>query len=735
MAEELKTIETVDTSPFKHLVMTLGELPTSFVDSMTYYECLAWLVNFIQNTVIPTVNNNAEAVKELQTAFTTLKNYVDNYFDNLDVQDEINNKLDEMAESGQLTDIIASYIQLKGILAFNTVSELKNGENIVNGSFAETYGFHTLNDGGSAKYKIRTLSLDDTVDERKIIAITNTNLVAELICNKTINVKQIGAYGDGTHDDTDVFKYAVNNFNKINVPFGEYLITDTIFIPANVIIEGENNNSFSNGYEHGTTILYESTGLEDPCFSFLGKDRNNVNHKEIYAINGSELDNGDYVQTLNSALLKVNIRTTNHHNVAVVFTGCPNSELQVSCYGFICGIITSACWGSNIHDCFALCNYGIYCGADNNGVKLCDSYFDCSDKTITIPSDSKLYPLLLGGQNAYGEQKDKPSGLITVYVNNLIISNVICEHFKIGFNFFGHSTVDANGLYGEQNDVFCATYTGNIKISGIYAFTSIADSTCFLYNITKFTVENCNSNYAHLLVEKNTPTTRYNGFYQFKNVTGDIKIDEFNSENPSILYYSNAGTDNSGLENNPSNNIERLFNMIGDNGTIILKSDIILTTSGDHYRKINKNLTITSDGTTRTISNDTTKNVIYPVRYTKDLTIKNVNIIASTQTAPSDSSLSSIFNPFTINQKRLTIQDCAITTSSYNGVINAFYNDNTYSDVNLINVSFTGGCVLTTNHASGSSKKLNINLFKDHVTTESTLVIGSHTNVVSEYAN
>ena len=109
--EELQTIETVDTSPFKHLVMTIGELPTSFVDSMTYYECLAWLVNYIQNTVIPAVNNNAEAVEELQTAFTTLKNYVDNYFDNLDVQTEINNKLDEMAESGELTTLIGNYCQ------------------------------------------------------------------------------------------------------------------------------------------------------------------------------------------------------------------------------------------------------------------------------------------------------------------------------------------------------------------------------------------------------------------------------------------------------------------------------------------------------------------------------------------------------------------------------------------------------------------------------------------------
>ena len=96
----LNSIKTVDTQPFKHFVMTIGELPTSFVDSMTYYEMLAWFVNYLENTIIPAVNNNAECVEELQAAFIELKGYVDNYFDNLDVQEEINNKLDDMVEQG-----------------------------------------------------------------------------------------------------------------------------------------------------------------------------------------------------------------------------------------------------------------------------------------------------------------------------------------------------------------------------------------------------------------------------------------------------------------------------------------------------------------------------------------------------------------------------------------------------------------------------------------------------------
>lgn len=112
MAEiELKTIETVSNQPFRKLVTTIGELPSAFIESMSYYEMLAWMVNWLENTVIPAVNNNAEAVEELQGLFVDLKTFVDNYFENLDVQEEINNKLDQMAEDGTLERLIGEYIQ------------------------------------------------------------------------------------------------------------------------------------------------------------------------------------------------------------------------------------------------------------------------------------------------------------------------------------------------------------------------------------------------------------------------------------------------------------------------------------------------------------------------------------------------------------------------------------------------------------------------------------------------
>ena len=50
-----------------------------------------------------------ETVEEYIEKFTQLHDYVYNYFDNLDVQEEINNKLDEMVEDGTLEQLIANY--------------------------------------------------------------------------------------------------------------------------------------------------------------------------------------------------------------------------------------------------------------------------------------------------------------------------------------------------------------------------------------------------------------------------------------------------------------------------------------------------------------------------------------------------------------------------------------------------------------------------------------------------
>ena len=142
--------------------MTIGMIPTSYKVSLTYEEQLMWFCKFLEEEVIPVVNNNSKVVEELKY-----------YIEHLDLQDEVNNKLEEMAESGELAEIIAQYLQLQGLLCYNTKNELKNAENLVNGSFAKTYGTITYNDGLGAFYKIRNIINTDIIDNENLLALTN----------------------------------------------------------------------------------------------------------------------------------------------------------------------------------------------------------------------------------------------------------------------------------------------------------------------------------------------------------------------------------------------------------------------------------------------------------------------------------------------------------------------------------------------------------------------------------
>lgn len=168
-------------SPLHNMLLTIGLLPSSYLVSMTYEEQLLWLCNFLKTEVIPKTNANIEAVNQLIT-------YIDNYFDNLDVQEEINNKLDEMVEEGTLQEIITEYLQINGVLGYDTVADMVSATNIINGSICRTLGLNTYNDGKGEFYKIRTITSGDTVDGVNIIALNISNtLIAEKIPNYDIN--------------------------------------------------------------------------------------------------------------------------------------------------------------------------------------------------------------------------------------------------------------------------------------------------------------------------------------------------------------------------------------------------------------------------------------------------------------------------------------------------------------------------------------------------------------------
>ena len=149
-------------------------IPTMFDDSLSYYEALCALNRFIQKNLVEVINNNATVTQEYIDLTNQLKEYVENYFENLDVQEEINNKLDQMAEDGTLQALIMNYLELNPLITFETLTEAQASDQLIEGAKFKTLGKVTLNDGYGAYYICVTTDTG--------IALQN-DLYAELIPN------------------------------------------------------------------------------------------------------------------------------------------------------------------------------------------------------------------------------------------------------------------------------------------------------------------------------------------------------------------------------------------------------------------------------------------------------------------------------------------------------------------------------------------------------------------------
>lgn len=184
--------------PFKAFLAS--NIPSVYDNTLSYYDELTKLIGYIETVILPTVNTNTTDIEKLNESFKQLKSYVDNYFNNLDVQEEINNKLDEMAEDGTLQEIVATYLQSNVTWTFDNIADMQSATNLIAGSYAKTLGKDEVNDGEGAYYYIS--------DESGDIELAN-DLYAVLVNDYTNN------YYDEIKLDSEIVKDSNGNFKSI----------------------------------------------------------------------------------------------------------------------------------------------------------------------------------------------------------------------------------------------------------------------------------------------------------------------------------------------------------------------------------------------------------------------------------------------------------------------------------------------------------------------------------------
>ena len=210
--------------PFRYWCQKV--LPLVYDDSLSYYELLCKVVDYLNKTMedVETLHSDVE---NLHSAFEQLESYVNNYFTNLDVQKEINNKLDELVASGELDTILDNYFKKKAN-TYLTANDMITDNTLTVGNFCITQGFYSVNDNGNGMYFIT-----DTPDTEILCLKLNNGLFARLwYDNYTINLRQLGV-----NSSTDIgeiinslLTIKANKWHALYLPYGSYTLNTTIII-------------------------------------------------------------------------------------------------------------------------------------------------------------------------------------------------------------------------------------------------------------------------------------------------------------------------------------------------------------------------------------------------------------------------------------------------------------------------------------------------------------------------
>ena len=582
-------------------------IPLAFDESLSYYEMLCALLDRLKTDEL-IINNNADLLAELES-------YVKNYFDNLDVQEEINNKLDEMALDGTLENLISQYIELQTTYTYNSVAEMKSATNLVSGSFVKTTGYYENNDGGGAYYKVRDILNTDTVDEIYIYALSDENLIAELmIQNNELNIKQIGVKGLVSVDDTEKIIGACQKTFDVYFPKGTYYLGRQL-----IILNADNKTIRGDGKQK--TIFKVSNNQEG-------------NHTSYISTSGLVTS---YNLTLKDFSINAGTQTTIRYILStfqVIGLTLENMELYNG-RGYATRLnLDENVYANNlyIHDCFGYDGSvgGGFYGMNMKNVKVSNSTIEnCGDHAFYLTGDGNnenSYAENIELNNIYtkniGSDGYTAGGSFTIYGNikNVLINNCIVENSLEGVHISNHgdtsitpknvtitncvfNNIINSGIYisGLETDFISELTISNNVINTCNTYDGLSIRQCqnsifnnnIIQNCARLGIEVVNSDY--LIINNNILKNNVNQLWAGSRSSTHCKnntisnntiycTNDFKDSNNSGVYITNVCTDTILLCNNAFN--QKSYNMFvrGAGNKSILQDGIASTTN--YTRKI-----------------------------------------------------------------------------------------------------------------------------------------------------
>lgn len=236
---------------------------------------LDWIINIVKKYT--------EETDALEIKVDDFIAYVTNYLDNLDVQAEIDQKLEEMKENGELAELIAEFLQTTSLIVFKTKALMKSAENLADGITVLTDGTDAYNDGETRLYYIRNMTSSDVVDEVNLVSLANyPTLVAEWLKDNYSGVfdsikGQMLDYVEDNLNYQPILEYVEDNIEFSSTTIKEFYVND---------ITGDDNNDGS--YSHPFKTLNKTIEMVKKGYTSVLIKITNSNHYYIdeYSFSG-----------------------------------------------------------------------------------------------------------------------------------------------------------------------------------------------------------------------------------------------------------------------------------------------------------------------------------------------------------------------------------------------------------------------------------------------------------------
>lgn len=289
--------ENIEKPDFKQIVLLNIQQLTNFpyiekdFDSLTDYGLLCEVVEKM-NEVITNNNIQNETVNSLYEAFLALKNYVDNYFDSIDFQELVDNKINEMVSDGSLIRLISSYLnyvtpEMYGCVGDGTTDDTINFKNAIqsglkiigdktkiykidqiiipNNIEIENCNFYSDSYEANEETGYNDLSILKVSGKKLILNNCSFDSIQNQIPYESLKADPLTAYGRGSNlafiganENAEVY---VNNCRFDHGSIGDFL-QSTLYLTNSILDNGE-HGMFSSGSDINidNTIFNLSTSV------------------------------------------------------------------------------------------------------------------------------------------------------------------------------------------------------------------------------------------------------------------------------------------------------------------------------------------------------------------------------------------------------------------------------------------------------------------------------------------